>query len=93
MYRRPANPVAQHKTCAAGPFINPNSKETTMADKSGVPGLNDGKDADAYEVPAQNSNDTSFVEGFGEGVGPRFPKGIEKSIIDPNLGQSKKSGC
>jgi hypothetical protein len=62
-----------------------------MADKSGVPGLNDGKDADAYEPPAQNDSDTSFMTSVGNT--PRFPKGIEKTVIDPALGQSKKSGC
>jgi hypothetical protein len=61
-----------------------------MADKSGVPGLNDGKNADAYEPPAQNSDDTSFLNSVGNTL--RFPKSTEKQI-DANSGQSKKSGC
>jgi hypothetical protein len=59
-------------------------------DPSGVPGLNDGKNADAYEPPAQGDSDTSFLNSVGNT--PRFPKSIEKQI-DANLGQSKKSGC
>ena len=62
-----------------------------MADKSGVPGLNsDNGVATPYEPPAQNDNDTSFLNSVGNT--PRFPKSTEKQI-DANLGQSKKSGC
>ena len=60
-------------------------------DPSGVPGsTTNGDSAKAYEPPAQNSDDTSFLNSVGNT--PRFPPSTEKQI-DRNGGQSKKSGC
>jgi hypothetical protein len=56
---------------------------------SGVPGsTTNGDNAKAYEPPAQNDSDTSFIKGFGT----PSPKSIEKKI-DANLGQSKTPNC
>jgi hypothetical protein len=55
-------------------------------DPSGVPGLNDGNNADAYVPPAQGDTDTSFIEGFGT----PSPKSIEGKI-DRAGGQQKRA--
>jgi hypothetical protein len=49
-----------------------------MAKDSGVPGTTtNGDNAKAYEPPAQNDSDTSFIKGFGSDS----PKSIQKKIF------------